>query len=73
VLAFGAEIEKTVGHAWEQAIHSWHVDVGEHRGSDPADHPIRKIRVVIDTVLAELDPVFDETYATSGRRSVRRR
>lgn len=36
----------------------------------PADHPIRKIRVVVDTVLAELDPVFDEMYATSGRRSV---
>jgi len=36
----------------------------------PADHPIRKIRVVVDAVLAELDPVFDEMYATSGRRSV---
>jgi transposase len=36
----------------------------------PADHPIRKIRVVVDTVLAELDPIFDEMYATSGRRSV---
>jgi transposase len=36
----------------------------------PADHPIRKIRVVVDAVLAELDPVFDEMHATSGRRSV---
>ena len=36
----------------------------------PADHPIRKIRVVVDAVLAELDPVFDEMYAGSGRRSV---
>ena len=36
----------------------------------PADHPIRKIRVVVDAVLAELDPIFDEMYATSGRRSV---
>jgi transposase len=36
----------------------------------PADHPIRKIRVVVDAVLAELDPVFDEMYATGGRRSV---
>jgi transposase len=36
----------------------------------PADHPIRKIRVVVDAVLAELDPVFDEMYAASGRRSV---
>jgi transposase len=36
----------------------------------PADHPIRKIRVVVDAVLAELDAVFDEMYAASGRRSV---
>ncbi len=36
----------------------------------PADHPIRKIRVVVDAVLAELDPVFDEMYAPAGRRSV---
>ena len=36
----------------------------------PADHPIRKIRVVVDAVLAELDPVFYEMYATGGRRSV---
>lgn len=32
----------------------------------PADHPIRRIRVVVDAVLAELDPVFDEMDATSG-------
>ena len=36
----------------------------------PVDHPIRKIRVVVDAVLAELDPVFEEMYAGSGRSSV---
>ena len=36
----------------------------------PADHPIRKIRVVVDTVLGELDEVFDGMYATGGRASV---
>jgi transposase len=36
----------------------------------PADHPIRKIRVVVDAVLAELDGVFDMMYASSGRTSV---
>ena len=36
----------------------------------PADHPIRRIRVVVDSVLDELDPVFAEMYATGGRRSV---
>ena len=36
----------------------------------PADHPIRKIRVVVDVVLGELDGVFDGMYAASGRSSV---
>jgi transposase len=36
----------------------------------PPEHPIRKIRVVVDTVLAELDPVFDAMYAAGGRHSV---
>ena len=36
----------------------------------PADHPIRKIRVVVDAVLADLDDTFDAMYAAGGRRSV---
>src|SRR5918998_886236 len=36
----------------------------------PADHPIRRIRVVVDTVLADLDDVFDAMYAAGGRASV---
>jgi transposase len=36
----------------------------------PADHPIRRIRVVVDEVLAGLDAEFDAMYAASGRRSV---
>ncbi len=36
----------------------------------PPDHPIRRIRVVVDTVLGELDDVFDAMYASSGRSSV---
>ena len=36
----------------------------------PPDHPIRRIRVIVDAVLAELDDVFDQMYATSGRSSV---
>src|SRR5918995_5473168 len=36
----------------------------------PADHRIRKIRVVVDAVLAELDDTFDAMYAVGGRRSV---
>ena len=33
------------------------------------DHPIRRIRVVVDAVFADLDEVFDEMYA-SDRSSV---
>jgi transposase len=36
----------------------------------PADHPIRRIRKVVDAVLAELDDEFDAMYAKSGRPSV---
>src|SRR3712207_7294040 len=36
----------------------------------PADHPIRRIRLVVETVLAELDDTFDAMYAPGGRRSV---
>jgi transposase len=36
----------------------------------PADHPIRRIRKVVDAVLAELDSEFDAMYAKSGRPSV---
>ncbi len=36
----------------------------------PPDHPIRKIRAVVDVVLADLDGEFDAMYASAGRRSV---
>ena len=36
----------------------------------PADHPIRRIRKVVDVVLVELDDTFEEMYAAGGRRSV---
>jgi transposase len=36
----------------------------------PADHPIRRIRLVVDAVLAELDGEFDAMYASTGRPSV---
>jgi transposase len=36
----------------------------------PSDHPIRRIRRVVDAVLADLDPEFSSMYATAGRPSV---
>jgi len=36
----------------------------------PAEHPIRRIRVVVDEVLGELDGVFESMYSTKRRPSV---
>src|ERR687898_2047859 len=36
----------------------------------PADHPIRKIRRVVDEVLGELDGEFDAMYSRIGRPSI---
>src|SRR5690349_905372 len=36
----------------------------------PADHPIRRIRRVVDAVLGELDGTFDAMYSARGRPSV---
>ncbi|GAB2562270.1 hypothetical protein GCM10027066_02090 [Dyella jejuensis] len=35
----------------------------------PVDHPIRKLRVLVDAVLKELDEVLASRYATGGRTS----
>ena len=39
----------------------------------PADHPIRRIRKVVDAVLAELDGEFDAMYAGRAGRACRPR
>lgn len=36
----------------------------------PADHPIRRIRVVVEDVLESMDSTFTAMYAAGGRRSV---
>lgn len=36
----------------------------------PEDHPIRKLRVLADTILRELDELFNERYAEGGRPSI---
>jgi hypothetical protein len=33
----------------------------------PTDHPLRRIKVIVDRVLAELSPVFDAMYGHPGR------
>lgn len=36
----------------------------------PADHPIRRIRPIVDAVLADVDDDCEATYEPTGRRSV---
>ncbi len=36
----------------------------------PADHPLRRIRRLTDTALRDLDPLFEELYAETGRPSI---
>jgi transposase len=36
----------------------------------PADHPIRKLRVLVDVILKELDGVLASRYAAVGRESI---
>lgn len=36
----------------------------------PADHPMRRIRVLVDRALAKMDRVFDELYSETGRPSI---
>lgn len=36
----------------------------------PADHPIRRIKPVVEAILARLEPVFQEMYSEIGRPSV---
>lgn len=36
----------------------------------PADHPIRKVRKVVDQALKELAPTFDDMYSSVGRPSI---
>ena len=70
VLAFGGAMEKTVGMRGNSDPQLTMLTTLSSEDLIPADHPIRKIRVVVDAVLAELDPVFDRMYAAGGRRSV---
>src|SRR6202045_1166632 len=36
----------------------------------PTDHPLRKIRALVDVALTELSPTFDKLYANDGRPSI---
>jgi transposase len=70
VLAFGGEIEK---NRWMRGEPDPQLAMLTSLSTEdliPVDHPIRRIRIVVDAVLADLDDTFDEMYSAGGRRSV---
>ncbi|HUP85533.1 MAG TPA: hypothetical protein VM143_07680 [Acidimicrobiales bacterium] len=44
--------------------------VVEYRDLIPSEHPIRRIRRIVDEVLGELDGEFDAMYSRVGRPSI---
>ena len=39
-------------------------------GFVPKDHPLRRIKPLVDSVLRRMSPLFDELYAAGGRPSI---
>jgi hypothetical protein len=70
VLAFGGWMEKTVGMRGSPDPQLSMLTSLSTEDLIPADHPIRRVRVMVDAVLADLDAMFDAMYAAGGRRSV---
>lgn len=36
----------------------------------PKDHPVRKLRILVDTILSEMDDLLAARYAKDGRPSI---
>src|SRR5215831_1686438 len=56
------------GDGIEPQPHMWSYVPLEQR--IPADHPLRPLRAMVDVVLRELSPQFDQLYAKIGRPSI---
>ena len=39
-------------------------------GFVPKDHPLRRIKPLVDSALGRMSPMFDELYASGGRPSI---
>ena len=70
MLAFGRRIEKTVLMRGAPDPQLAMLTTLSTEDLVPVDHPIRRIRRVVDTVLGELDGTFEAMYAAGGRPSV---
>ena len=56
------------GEGTGQEPHMWSYVPLEQR--IPTDHPLRPLRVMVDAILRELSPQFDQLYAQVGRPSI---
>ena len=39
-------------------------------GLVPQDHPLRRIKPLVDSALGRMSPLFDQLYAAGGRPSI---
>ena len=70
MLAISVRIEKTVGMRGSPDPQMAMLTSLSTEDLIPVDHPIRRIRVVVDAVLTELDDTFATMYAAGGRPSI---
>jgi transposase len=56
------------GDGTEDQPHMWSYIPLEQRV--PADHPLRPLRAMVDVMLRELSPQFDQLYSKTGRPSI---
>ena len=56
------------GDGIEPQPHMWSYVPLEQR--IPGDHPLRALRAMVDVVLQELSPQFDQLYSKVGRPSI---
>jgi transposase len=70
VLAFCAWMEKTVGVRGKPDQQLAMLSSLSTEDLIPRDHPIRKIRRIVDEVLVDLDGEFDAMYSRIGRPSI---
>ncbi len=73
MLAFGVGIEKNGGMRGAPDPQLAMLSTLSTEDLIPADHPIRRIRGVVDAVLADLDGSFEAMYSTRAAARCRRK
>jgi len=65
--------QQEISNAWQPDLQMTMLTTVSTEAMVPADHPLRRIRTIVDAVLAEMDGDFEAMYSSIGRPSVPRR